>query len=135
MRLIKNLSEHKTFLFSLAFCWTVLIAILCLISFRNLPTIKISGIDKYVHFTFHFVFVILWGCYTIVKRKNFGIKELVVTVLVSFVYGVIIEVAQELLTTTRHADVQDVLANIVGAITAFVIFVIFKNTFDNQKIE
>ena len=83
--------------------------------------------DKYVHFTFHFVFTILWSYYFFVLYDKVNFKIVLGIVLLSFIYGVLIEILQETFTLTRHADVVDVIANSAGAITAFVFLMIVKN--------
>jgi len=121
-----NLLVLKKTLFSLALCWTVLIAVLCLVKFGKLPAIAVRGADKYVHFTFHFVFTLLWGNYVWLKNKSTELKLIVKVLLVSLSYGILIEFLQETLTTTRHADIYDVLANASGATTALAFFLLLK---------
>jgi len=59
---IKNLLAHKNFYLWLAEIWTLVIAYMCLTNANDLPEVDvinkigIQSIDKYVHFTFHFVF-------------------------------------------------------------------------------
>ncbi len=120
---IKNLLEHKKTTFFLAVFWTLLIAILCLISFKKLPTVKIGGADKYVHFTFHLVFTLLWVIYF--KSSNFS-RIIIKALIGSIIYGILIEFAQELFTTTRKADILDVLANTSGALTAILLIYFIK---------
>lgn len=121
---IKHLLEHNKFYFFLAICWTLLVFLLCLVSVGELPklSIKVSGIDKLVHFTFHFVFVILWSLYL----KNRNIKPVLLKIFfISLCFGILIEVCQSLFTTTRQADVMDVLANATGAFTAITILFLY----------
>lgn len=124
--LTNNLSVHKKTIFSLAICWTIVIAVLCLISFRKLPSLGVSSADKYVHVTFHFFFVMFWGLYSKIKRREIVISQILKLVVISISYGVLIEILQETFTTTRHADIMDVLANFVGAVLALVIFIVIK---------
>lgn len=117
---IKPLLARNKFYLALALCWTMLVFFLCLVSAGELPriNIKVSGIDKLVHFTFHFVFVMLWFLY--LKNKN--IKPVLLKIfLASFCFGILIEICQSLFSNTRQADVLDVLANASGAITAVII--------------
>ncbi len=111
---------------SLAISWTVLIAVLCLVSFSDLPTVKIKSADKYVHVTLHFVFVLLWGFYVSKEKRGIPIPKIVLLVIASVLYGILIEFLQETLTTTRHADIYDVLANLTGAILALLVFVLIR---------
>ncbi|QBZ96819.1 hypothetical protein GS03_00301 [Flavobacterium sangjuense] len=112
--------------FSLAVGWTLLIAVLCLVKFTDLPSIGVSEADKYVHFTFHFVFTMLWGYYFWLKLNEIALTKIVYVAISSLCYGILIEFLQEKFTTTRHADVFDVLANFSGAVVALVLFVLIK---------
>lgn len=124
--LTNNLLVLKNAIFSLAISWTILIAVLCLVKFTDLPSFGVSGADKYVHFTFHFVFTILWGFYFWAKLNEITIPKIGSVVILSFCYGILIEILQETSTKTRHADIFDVLANVTGAIVALVLFVLIK---------
>jgi VanZ family protein len=97
-----------------------------LVRFSDLPNIKVSGADKYGHFTFHLFFTLLWGYYSKLQQKSIEYKGLFKIAFASLCYGIIIEFLQETFTTTRHADVLDVLANLGGALTAILIFLPFK---------
>lgn len=124
--LTNNSLVLKKIIFSFAIGWTVLIAVLCLVKFSNLPSFGISGADKYVHFTFHFVFTILWGFYLWLRQNEITIQNIFRLVIISLCYGILIEILQETCTTTRHADIFDVLANLSGATIALVLFVLIK---------
>ncbi len=77
--------------------------------------------DKYVHFTFHFVFTWLWFLYFNHKKKGQrNSKTIIIVFFLSVFFGIAIEIMQELFTTTRKADVFDVMANMTGAIAAVV---------------
>jgi len=56
-------------------------------------------------------------------------KPLLISFLLSFGFGISIEILQELFTTTRHADLFDVLANLTGA-TIAILGVVLWNRFD-----
>jgi VanZ family protein len=108
--------------------WTILIAILCLITSGELPSIKVTGLDKAAHFTFHFIFTWLWGLYSLQRKQSNNSRSVLVVVGCSLLYGVLIEFLQETFTITRHADIRDVMANFAGALTAYLLFVFFKTT-------
>lgn len=113
----------KTYLFA-ALTWTFSILFFCLATFNNLPEIAIKNADKYVHFTFHFGFVMLWFLYFDFNKKTANrFKTILVLFLLSFLFGVAIEIAQKLFTTTRSADVFDVAANTTGTLTASLLIV------------
>jgi len=117
---------RKKTIFGLAVCWTALIGVLCLMKFGELPTVHVSGVDKYVHFTFHFVFTMLWGYYLWLKQDKTDLKLIVKVLLISLSYGILIEFLQETCTTTRHADIFDVLANLTGTAAALFFFILYK---------
>jgi VanZ family protein len=122
--IIKNLLAHSKLWFALAVLWTINVTLLCLVSMKKLPSFGVSGLDKYVHFTFHFIFVILWLFYANAKQRIEN-KTALKVVLCSLFFGITIEILQELLTATRKADIHDVFANTLGAITAAIVFVFF----------
>ena len=110
-----------------AIIWTITIAVLCLESSSDLPSVKVVGIDKIVHVTFHFVFVNLWYLFFVNNNFTKNYSNLVTkTFFLSVSYGVLIEIAQQLFTKTRQADVLDVLANITGAILAVIMIKILS---------
>ena len=127
MMLIENLLVPKKIVLGLSICWTFLIAILSLISSTKIKTYGISGADKYVHASFHFVFVLLWGWFLWQQQKIINRAAVRNLFMVSFFYGFAIELLQETVTTTRHADVFDIFANSIGASLALIVFVLIKN--------
>tara|TARA_R110000868_G_scaffold144149_1_gene362878 strand:- start:4705 stop:4911 length:207 start_codon:yes stop_codon:yes gene_type:complete len=54
--------------------------------------------------------------------------------VLSVFFGITIEILQELLTTTRTADVFDVLANITGATLAIVVMILFYKSRKKNNI-
>ena len=131
--LTNNLSVLKNAIFSLAISWTILIAVLCLVKFTDLSYFGVSGADKYVHFTLHFVFTLLWGFYFWLKLDEIIIPKIARVVLLSLCYGIVIEILQEIATNTRHADIFDVLANSAGATIALLFFVLIKKRKFKEK--
>ena len=118
--IIKHLSEHKTFWFLTALGWTIFVAFTCLINSKDLPSIGIEviGIDKIIHFLFHFIFTLLWSIYYFSKEKKVTIKRVTTVVIVSLLFGIVIEWLQASFTVTRQADVLDVIFNSGGAISS-----------------
>ncbi len=111
-----SLVPNKIYIW-LAVLWTLTIVVLCLESTANLPKVKISGFDKVVHAIIHLVFTFLWFM-SFVSLKFKYKKALVFAFLFSIAFGISIEILQQLLTTTRQADILDVLANIFGGFLA-----------------
>jgi VanZ family protein len=115
-----------------ALIWTSSILVLCLEPFNDLPKVAIKNVDKYVHFTFHFVFVILWSLYFNFKNATKLVKSAKIIVIVSFLFGILIEIAQQVFTTTRKADIFDVCANTTGAIAALMIILVYNFAFKSN---
>ncbi|WP_024481850.1 VanZ family protein [Cellulophaga baltica] len=100
------------------------VTFLSLFSFKDVSTdgVDIPHLDKFVHFTFYFVFVVLgslsYAEYKDVK-KDFK-KAAMLFCFIAIGYGMIIEVLQYVATTTRSGDVYDFLANSFGAFFGFI---------------
>lgn len=124
--LTKNLLVPKQVYFFAALLWTGIIAFFCLVQLNNVPLGEVTNLDKFVHVFFHFVLMVL--CFLFFQKytnaKN-SIKCIIISFLFSVFFGIGIEIAQELFTTTRHADVFDVLANISGAILGVAVVILF----------
>ncbi len=92
---------------------------------KDIPSVTIPYLDKFVHVFFHFVFTSLWFLYFRIQIKSTNVfKPLFVSFLFSLFFGITIEIAQSLFTATRNADVYDVLANSFGALVA--VFLLFR---------
>ena len=115
----------KYLLFLVALVWTGTVSYFCLVSSNEIPSIDIPGLDKAVHIVFHAALTFFWFLFFSKHLKIDAIfKPLIFSVVFSFVFGITIEILQQLVTTTRSADVLDVLANTTGAILAVFVVVI-----------
>jgi VanZ family protein len=87
------------------------------------PTIQVS--DKLVHAGAYFVLGLSW----LLSFKNVikSIKAIVIVLIAVFLYGIVIEVLQAILTSYRQADYKDMFANLLGVTFAGLIFLsVFK---------
>lgn len=135
MKPTKTLLVANKFILGIAVFWTLSIAFLCLVDLHalpDLPDLKVSGMDKYVHFSFHFGFTLLWSYCFIRIQKELIIKTVLNVFYVSVSYGILIEILQSVFTTTRKGDIMDVLANTTGASIA-VITLLFYAYFKKAK--
>ncbi|RTY90025.1 VanZ family protein [Flavobacterium sp. GT3R68] len=99
-----------------------------------MPKVSLQSADKYVHFTFHFVFTWLWFLYFESRKNELGnSKTIFLVFLLSFLYGISVEIMQGLFTLTRKADLFDVLANTVGALTAAASILVFQKYIRKEK--
>ncbi|MDO6517473.1 VanZ family protein [Zobellia uliginosa] len=114
--------------------WMVFVTVSSLVSFSDSDgvDIDIPNFDKVVHFCFYFGAAFL-GVFFIRERTKADVplkKSVWYAAMVAIVYGIIIEVLQYSLTTDRHGDILDALANSVGAIAgAF----IAKSLFSGER--
>ena len=123
--LTKNLLVPKQIYFLAALLWAGVIAFFCLVQLNNVPLGEVSNLDKLVHVFFHFVLTVL--CFLFFQKYANALnslKPIILSFLFSVFFGIGIEIAQELLTTTRHADVFDVLANLSGAILGVAVVIL-----------
>ena len=119
---IKSLLKDN--LFIVAIIITVLIAYL---SLRRMPEIEtgIKNVDKIYHLIAYFTLSVTW-------LLSFYRKPILkyVIIICCILFGIIIEVLQQTLTTYRTGDYKDAIANTVGILLGFIIFnlILKKNT-------
>jgi glycopeptide antibiotics resistance protein len=68
-----------------------------------------------------------------VKKSNQQ-KLLFVSVLLSLLFGIVIEILQTKITLTRSGDIYDIMANFVGSILAFVFISVGKRSKYTQNL-
>jgi VanZ family protein len=118
---------RKQLYFWAALVWSGIITFFCLVQLNNVPLGNVSNLDKLVHAFFHFVLTTL--CFLFLKSNSSNLnnlKPLLFSFLFSVFFGIAIEVAQNLLTETRQADVFDVLANMSGATLSIALIWLFN---------
>jgi VanZ family protein len=126
---IKTLLALKKFWLVGAVFWTGLIFYLCLVDSSALPSISIKGnyFDKIIHFAFHFIFSLLWICYSYLPSKSISTTAILKVIAISILVGIAIEILQGCCTTSRRADIFDVFANTSGAIlSGILLYFLFK---------
>lgn len=125
----------KQIYFLLAISWSGLILISCLVQSSDIPQINIPNLDKAVHAFFHFVFTSLWFLFFKNQLKSTTIsKPLSIAFGFSVLFGIGIEILQALFTTTRSADVFDVVANITGATVAVIGIILIDKYYKKDTI-
>ena len=112
--IIKNLLAPNKYSFWTAVFWTFLMLFFCFKSPSGEEKVYFPNADKVVHFTFYVVFVVLWFRYYSFKT-SLDFKAKVKLVTTAILLGIAIEIGQHFLTTTRQADVWDVVANTIGS--------------------
>ena len=108
--------------------WALLILVLCLMPGKDLPSVDIVDFDKLVHFGIY-VILALMMYYGWKKQSSFlslHYKTMTKILILTFSYGFVVEILQELLTTDRHFDLLDALANSTGAIAGSLMGTLLK---------
>lgn len=107
----------------------LVVTLLSLIPSSTLPekeTINIPNLDKIIHFIMYLTlsFSILLNYF----YKNTKISTLTFVLIALFIsiYGIIIEIIQEIFIYGRSGNIYDVLANISGCLLAIFIFNLLK---------
>ncbi len=115
---IKKLLEHNAFY--IAIFLTLLIAFLSLISLRGIHVINVRNSDKFGHFFAYLCLTLSWLYASKAPPLKKVKKYIIILLIIS--YGIVIELLQGAITTSRQADFYDFIANTVGVLLATVIF-------------
>jgi len=112
--------------------WAVLISILSIMPTDGIDNQMWSFIphqDKIMHFIFYGIFsFLLIRAFLSYFRKNRSVWMLaLITFLIIVLYGIIIEIIQDRLTSSRQGDIMDMVSNLAGCIVGIflVLFVPF----------
>ena len=122
----------------------MLIAVLSLMPAQEFPQTDIQFADKWAHWVMYGFLTLVMGIDYVLraeylstkasassaqrqryKNKGAAIWQLLVIAIIASVYGGLMELGQAYLTTSRHGDWLDVLANSFGALCAFVLLIIY----------
>lgn len=105
------------FKYSISVIWTLTIVTVCMVSASmvQIPGIdKIGGLDKLGHFGLYLIAALLW-MNALQHTVAYGYAQ-----MISFfglvMVGVLVELMQANLTTDRHFEYYDILANVIGTL-------------------
>jgi VanZ family protein len=106
---------------------TLIITYLSLTSshtFDKVPFINIPYLDKIVHFCMYFglMSVILFENRKTIKST----RQIFLIALIPLFYGILMEILQETLTTTRSGSVFDAIFNLAGILVSILIWLWIK---------
>lgn len=102
----------------LSLAWAILILVLSFLPGRDLPNVQILALDKLVHFIFYlllFVFT-MYGWRRQLQITLLRKVPIALVWLACILFGIAIEVCQEVFTADRHFDWLDIMANSMGAL-------------------
>ncbi len=126
--LIGRLLESKL-LFTICVSYSVLVTIVFLVATKQFPSLFdfYIPIDKLAHIFIFLVLSFLWLAYIDRVLTNTKPIVLFLALLGCLLYGIIIEVSQELFVRSRKAEALDVLADLFGASIGLFLFWNFKD--------
>lgn len=96
-------------------------------SFRKINIEEIPFLDKIVHFGMYFLLmsVVIFEHRKSIRRS----RDLLLLAVFPLIYGIIIEILQMSLTTTRSGDAFDALADAAGVAVSASLFWILRSIF------
>ena len=98
--------------------WAAFILVICLMPAHHIPRIRIPNFDKIVHTSVYMIFAVLtyygWSMQSSIEGLHQ--KTLLKIIIVLALYGLSVEIMQETLTTDRHFEWLDEVANSSGAV-------------------
>jgi VanZ family protein len=92
--------------------------------FDKIQLANIPYLDKIVHFAMYFI---LMSVIVLEHRKSLKNSwNLLLLALIPLAYGILMEILQLILTSTRSGDIYDALADAAGVFAAAILWLIFK---------
>jgi VanZ family protein len=107
--------------------WTIFIFVLMAIPGNLLPTEEttfIPNLDKLVHATLFGSFVFLWSYYFTARDNKISNRRYILVLIIASMYGVATELMQKYLIPMRDFSIFDIIADVTGAIIAYVVFLL-----------
>lgn len=102
--------------------FTFLLTLLSFVKLDSIPNTGLSFEDKLFHFLAYAVFTFLWyNTFKDTKNKILRTAPLLLAFLFAFFFGTVIEVLQGQLTNNRFAELNDSIANTIGAIFTVIV--------------
>ncbi|MHA7055995.1 VanZ family protein [Aquimarina sp. M1] len=95
--------------------------------------IKVEGSDKIGHLLAYFVFTVIWFLFFFYSEKQpreFS-KSITKASVLSFLFGILMELLQGTVTDYRSPEWNDVLANTSGIVFAIIVVKVLKNKLVN----
>ncbi|NND94855.1 MAG: VanZ family protein [Flavobacteriales bacterium] len=104
----------------LTISWALLILVLTAIPGKDMPDINFVSADKFAHAFVYGVLFLLTTRWS--SNVPTGRNVVIVSALITTIYGILMEVMQETLFVDRFFDWSDVIANTIGVVLGIVIF-------------
>ena len=107
--------------FTLSIIYLVIIVLLSLLPSSDLPDVPlVSGEDKWIHVCMYLGlgFVTCWS----LDRNGKSMPPLYLLLLGVFMWGVLMEVLQQLMAIGRSLEILDMVADLAGAIAGLILY-------------
>ena len=119
---IKSLLENNAIYIAVFFTISILFGSLVKSELIVVESISVS--DKTYHLIAYFLLMLSW-LYAFFKKEKFQ-EHVKYIILACFIFGIIIEILQGVITSYRTASFLDILENTIGVLLAVVIFHVFE---------
>jgi VanZ family protein len=118
----------KKYALSITIFYSAILLVLSLIHISGIQEINYSNTDKIFHFLAYSALAWFWFR-ALYHKFNYSFnKSIVITAVVSILFGIVIEILQAKITSTRVAESNDVLANTLGVgLTITILFLSKKS--------
>ncbi len=116
----------------IALGFTSALTYLSLVNLGKMPNMGVSFSDKIYHFIAYALMTLVWFNYLSTLKNLNKKKQILLAVVISVVFGMVIELLQGALTATREADFNDIIANNLGVLVA-TLFLWFMPVKDVKK--
>ena len=120
-KLIKNLLGHKKSALLISVFYTLFLIVVCLVSLDGVPSPVIKHVDKIFHFLSYFILMLLWyNSFSKFFTNNF-LKVIFLSFIFCVAFGIVVEGLQNTLTSSRTADIKDIIANTCGVLAGAIL--------------
>lgn len=107
--------------------WGLLILLLSFLPKNKFPDIILwdqLAFDKAAHIIMYFIFVLMLivGLKKQYTYRQFRYNAVKYAFTIGFIYGLIIEVLQEIIIFDRNTEITDIWANTIGCVIACIVF-------------
>jgi len=108
--------------YTLSFIYLVIIVLLSLLPTSDFPDVPFfSGEDKYIHICMYLGLGFL-ACWSLDFRDKERLPSIILLLAGVFMWGVLMEVLQRLMSNERGMEMLDMLANLAGAIAGLIFY-------------
>jgi len=111
---------------SITIFYSAVLTVLSLIHISGIQEIDYSHTDKIFHFIAYSVLTWFWFKALYHKFSYTFNKALAIAAILSIIFGIIIELLQSMITSTRVAESNDILANTLGVGLTITILLLLK---------